>query len=684
MRMRFLLLYLALLAWPVRVCAETPYLVTTLYNEVKSSEIKCRQGDDPAWAQPELYDDSWRRLDSVAIDELKDIWWFRLKVKYDWSEGRDLLEPALSLLIFPGTAYELYANGKLVAKVGITPGRAEDSAWARVHPLPKEHETTLALRVWYQPDFGGQLHRIRKIPKVKLGNYFHLQTDRANEIKDYKLSRIPSYALAFTFLIVGLYHLNLYTRNRKLPEYLWFGFFSISFSLNTVAAHLWRAELTSYHGWMLLLRLSICLVTVLCIQFLLKLLKLPITLPIKVHYAFTLTLFLVFLLGSNETLIGSTGNLFYATQLIYTIAVVFWLIFGKSSRHNTDLAPLRVAFLIMAGLQVLVIARVAVPIPDYIDRLMLELPSVGFATLVFTMGITLSNRFLKVYNEVEALNRDLERKVQERTEEISRQRDEIEEKNQRILDSITYAESLQKTILPETELLQAYNSEVFIFYRPKDIVSGDFYYFQKTETGLILAVLDCTGHGIAGAMMSMVAESLLSQVIVEKGTTDPQEILRVLDERLHRASSSRSGMEWIGMEAAICLIDDQCLRFAGAGRPLYYTNRRRELIAIKGTSKMLGSKRGASNFHSHAIPASEIDMLYLTTDGYADQNGDFTPKYGSKRFQDYLKKISSLPANIQYQLLEDEFDSFKGMQSQRDDVTVLGLRLSKNGSKRDI
>ncbi len=184
--------------------------------------------------------------------------------------------------------------------------------------------------------------------------------------------------------------------------------------------------------------------------------------------------------------------------------------------------------------------------------------------------------------------------------------------------------------------------------------------------------------------MSMVAESFLNQIVLEKGITDPAEILVALDERLHRASSSRAGVEWIGMEATICLIGDQYLHFAGAGRPFYYTNRHGELILIKGTGKMLGSKRQVSKFHSHSILVSEIDMIYLASDGYADQNGDFTSKYGNKRFQDYLKKISRLPANTQYQLLKDEFDSFRGTQPQRDDVTVIGLRLSKNGSGKDI
>ncbi len=423
-----LLIYL-MLAWPVEVCAKIPYLVTTPYSKVETPQVKCRQGDNPAWAQPELYDDSWRRLDSVAVDELKGIWWFRLKVKYDWSEGCNLLEPAMSLLIFPGTAYELYANGKLVAKVGITPGRAEDSAWARIHSLPlKEREMTLALRVWYQPDFGGQLHKARKIPVVKLGDYFHLQMDNVNEINNYKLFRIPTYALACTFLIVGIYHLNLYTHNRKLVEYFWFSVFSIFFSVNTVAATLWRAELMGYYSSILTLRLVICLITISCIQFILSLVKLPINLPIKLHYAFTLIVFLVFLLGPNETLMGNTGNLFYSTQLLYTIAVVYWLLFHRSSRQNKDLSPLRVAFLIMSGLQLIVMVRVLATIPDNIDRMMMELPNIGFATVIFTMGIILSNRFSRVYSEVDALNRDLEQKVHERTEEISRQRNEIEEK----------------------------------------------------------------------------------------------------------------------------------------------------------------------------------------------------------------------------------------------------------------
>lgn len=661
------------------VKAKTSYLVTTLYNEVKSSEIKCRKGDDLAWTSPELHDESWRSLDSVKIDELSGIWWFRLRVQFNWSETHTLLQPALSLLIFPGTAYELYADGALVTRVGSMPpeGRVADSAWARVHALPPKHEMTLALRVWYQPDFGGQLHRVRKIPTVKLGDYFHLYMDSINEAKDYKLSNILTYALALTFLVIGFYHLNLYTRNRKFTEYLWFGLFSITFSLNTAAATLWRAELMGYHSSMLTLRLIICLATVASVQFILSLLKLPITLLIKFHHASALILATIFLLGSNETLTGNTGNLLYGIHLMFTIAIVFWLIFFRSSTQTSDINTLRAAIFIMAGAQIAVTARLAFPIPERLERLMLQLPNIGFATLIFSMGIILSNRFLSVYAEIDTLNRDLERKVEERTQEVVRQRDEIEEKNQRILDSITYAESLQKTILPPPELLQAYIPETFIFYRPKDIVSGDFYYFKKTASGVLLGVFDCTGHGIAGAMISMMGELLLSQIIIEKQMIDPAKIFVALDNGIHRVSSDHLSINWVGMEAAICLIDEKSVHFAGAGRPLYYTNRLGDIVVIKGTSRMLGSRHAASNFHSYQIPISEIDMLYLATDGYADQNGDFTPKYGSRRFQNYLKKISNLPTAIQHQLLKDEFESFKGIQPQRDDVTVLGLRLSK-------
>jgi serine phosphatase RsbU (regulator of sigma subunit) len=239
--------------------------------------------------------------------------------------------------------------------------------------------------------------------------------------------------------------------------------------------------------------------------------------------------------------------------------------------------------------------------------------------------------------------------------------------------------------------------EAFILYKPKDIVSGDFYAFAKRGSKIILAVADCTGHGVPGAFMSMIGTNLFNQVINEKGITQPAEILNQLDIGIERALKQDETDNHDGMDIVICSMDfsSGIFEYAGANRPLWIMHRspletlypegpgdRNDLYGghmclIRPDKVPIGGFHlSARNiFTNHRIVFQPGDSLYLFTDGFADQfGGELGKKLLSKRFRDYLISIRDEPMDQQEKLLDNFFEKWKGSREQVDDVLVVGIR----------
>lgn len=264
--------------------------------------------------------------------------------------------------------------------------------------------------------------------------------------------------------------------------------------------------------------------------------------------------------------------------------------------------------------------------------------------------------------------------------EVLIQKAQIEEKNKDITESIEYAKRIQESILPDSRLLDHGLNQYFIFYRPKDIVSGDFYWFTQQENKTFLAVVDCTGHGVPGAFMSLIGYSLLNQIVKERGITEPAKILSELDrgvkEALRRdnaASQSKDGMD-------VCLIVIDSLRweikFAGANRPLYWWHQY-DIIEIKGTKLSIGGieSEGIRIFEQHLLNIEKGDCMYLFSDGYVDQfGGPRNKKLTSKRFREIIIRNQHKSIAEQNRLFEKAFEEWKGDNNQVDDVALIGVR----------
>lgn len=264
-------------------------------------------------------------------------------------------------------------------------------------------------------------------------------------------------------------------------------------------------------------------------------------------------------------------------------------------------------------------------------------------------------------------------------DEISRHKIELEEKNRSITDSIFYAGRLQKAILPPENLLNKYFSEAFIYFQPKDIVSGDFYWFSGKNEQFILAAVDCTGHGVPGALMSMMGNNFLSSIVETEGISNPAEILQEMNKRTKSSLQNKEASVTAndGMDLAICSIDfaNDTLYYAGAHRPLIFI-RDGELNEIKADKHSIGGVSEIdTTFSLHKIKIKKGDTFYIYSDGYADQFGGIrNRKFMTGKLKEFLLSISSKQMSEQEQLLSENHFNWRGDYDQVDDLLIIGFR----------
>jgi serine phosphatase RsbU (regulator of sigma subunit) len=266
--------------------------------------------------------------------------------------------------------------------------------------------------------------------------------------------------------------------------------------------------------------------------------------------------------------------------------------------------------------------------------------------------------------------------------ERKRNEETIRKKNKDITDSINYARRLQYAILPDEKIITSCLPESFFLYKPKDIVSGDFYWFHHKGNSdtCILAAVDCTGHGVPGAFMSMIGNFHLNGTVIDQGITDPAEILSTLDRKVCAVlkQESEDAITKDGMEISLCVIDTKKreVNFVSAMRPLYII-RNNELLEIKGNKFSIGGYMPDKTFATHKLTLNAGDTFYLTSDGFADQTGgEAGKKFMSKRLKELLMEIQPHSMTNQKMMLEEIFEKWKGEYSQVDDVLVIGVRMN--------
>ena len=278
----------------------------------------------------------------------------------------------------------------------------------------------------------------------------------------------------------------------------------------------------------------------------------------------------------------------------------------------------------------------------------------------------------------------MQNKLQLANAEITSQKEKLEETNTHISDSINYAQNIQRAILPKKEII--YNSfpGAFVLFKPKDVVSGDFYWFsslkEEENSKLIIATVDCTGHGVPGAFMSMIGYELLNEIVLGKRITQPSLILNKLHKGIIRVlrQEDNEAKAMDGMDIALCCFDKEknILQYAGAHRPLNLFQNG-EFIEIKADKRGIGGLvLEERNYTNHTLELHKGDTFYMSSDGYPDQfGGPRDKKYGSRRLKEKLASIQEMDMKEQDQEMNTELKNWKGNCIQTDDILLIGVRV---------
>ena len=326
----------------------------------------------------------------------------------------------------------------------------------------------------------------------------------------------------------------------------------------------------------------------------------------------------------------------------------------------------------------------------------------SFLTLVaVVVGLIITRKKNKLLAEqktlIEEKNKNLEQanidildknaRLSEQAEEIRAQNDRItiqkdliEEKNKKITDSIQYASLIQNAVLPSPSVLSESFAEYFLLNLPRDIVSGDLWWYYKSNNKVMLAVADCTGHGVPGAILSMLGTTLLNEIANQHPEIKANEFLDLLKHKMVEAlvRSDNGSPRHDGMDIAICIfnVEDNTVEIAGANNPVYIL-RNGDIEIIKGDKAHIGLHIKRSNlFSQNTCKIEKGDRFYMFSDGFADQfGGENGNKFMLQNFRNLIISTSNLPLKEQGIALNDAFEKWKGNQEQLDDVLVIGVRL---------
>jgi len=321
-------------------------------------------------------------------------------------------------------------------------------------------------------------------------------------------------------------------------------------------------------------------------------------------------------------------------------------------------------------------------------------------TIIGALYFTYRWRVAHLHRENEILEQKIElrteqlkqanEELQAMNEEINTQMNVIEKKNINITSSIQYAQIIQRAVFPSLEKLEAYFEQNFVLFRPKDIVSGDFYYAKLKGRNLFIAAADCTGHGVPGAFMSVLGISHLNEIISKGVLTKPSEILNELRNRIKKSlhQKGKKGQTQDGLDIAFCTVDLEktVIQYAGAHCPLYLIRKNGnipELIEFKADLMPIGvHPKDDKGFTNYEIPLQHGDTIYLFSDGYVSQTGGTNfETFKRKRFQEILMKIQENSLEEQKHILEQTLTDWQGNYDQVDDILIIGMRYNGTSVK---
>jgi len=690
---------------------------------------KFHAGDDAGWAAP-LFDDSkWSELSTNLADsgkgEFKGVGWFRIHL----SVSSAMFHKTLALKISQAGASEIYFNGKLLYRFGILYSN-DESPYDPAHGqyfIELGNDTSQVIAVRYSA-YKAIAHGLSSP-----GFTLTLQ-DLSTVNEDITASEKTLAASAFIssiFFAFALFHLVLFLFYRKVRSNLYYSIMAIILSIfwlypcitgftpNAIFHDIFNSALLFtypvFFFFMVMLLYSIF--------------KLRLTVMFWIVLGLTAIDFA--LAGINIAGYGIAMALLVPVSSIESLRIAIGAV--KRKKPGAWIIAIGFSLFSLVILLVLVAVLIFILFPKHGHSLNLDSSNGGnYVFYVFfawafsiptSMSIYLASDFARTNKTlalqlvhvkqlaeqniqkekekqqiIEGQKEMLEKQVKEKTAEIQEQKDELEEKNKEITDSITYARRIQQAILPPPEMLNEALGEHVVVYKPKDVVSGDFYWCHATGDKVIFAVADCTGHGVPGAFMSMIGNSILNEVVIDKKNTEADVILNELRTAL--ISTLQKGAGHItrdGMDIALCVWNkkDNTIQYAGANNSLYWVSKgiaseggleetekirlySNHLLEIVADKQPIGYQEGKMDvpFTKHIIQLRKGDMIYITSDGYTDQfGGDKNKKFTSKRFREMLASFADKSITEQKQMLEDTIEQWKKYETQTDDICVIGVRL---------
>jgi serine phosphatase RsbU (regulator of sigma subunit)/tetratricopeptide (TPR) repeat protein len=265
--------------------------------------------------------------------------------------------------------------------------------------------------------------------------------------------------------------------------------------------------------------------------------------------------------------------------------------------------------------------------------------------------------------------------IEEQKLDVENARDLLEEKNTEITDSIQYAKRIQNAILPPAKIVKEHLKESFILYKPKDVVAGDFYWMENKNGKVLFAAADCTGHGVPGAMVSVVCNNALNRSVREYGLTDPGKILDKTREIVIQEFDKSEEEVKDGMDIALCSIEGFKLQYAGAHNPLWII-RNGKILETKANKQPIGQFDNQEDYTTHNFDLEPGDSLYIFSDGYVDQfGGEKGKKFKTNSFRELLLSIQNKCMEEQKSIIDNSFETWKGNLEQIDDVCIIGVRV---------
>jgi len=634
----------------------------------------------------------WARQEGKSYPELGYAT-YRLKIKVP---DQDSDYNFIFMSIFASA--KLWVNGSFCFERGKVADNSEQSEAAFIteyySPINYDNGRDTLDIIIQTSDFvyGGPAAGLRR--KVVFGPVAQINAERI------KTGSINALLIGIS-LLIAIYHIVLFLYRRNELSYLIFALMSIVLACWTIYSSGIFTELFSYEGYFRFGSIGPSFFSPLIVLFYYYIYREEV--HKKAVIAF-LTLGLIFWLIYlfSSTIFMSKILTIYLLNIVIPPAYLLGYSLVKAlfrRRQGSILSFLSLIIFYATVLHDVLLTN------GYITGFGNYISSQGFVALIIMQSLVLAQMFSHTFNKNLSLSMNLEKLVEERTktideqkailekqnqdlqfqkEEIKAQSEMVIQRNEEITDSLNYAMKIQSAVLPPEQYFHEILNDVFIYFKPRDIVSGDFYWIKQVNQYVILAAADCTGHGVPGAFMSMLGMSYLNEIVHRREITQANQVLNELRREIRNSLRQHGQPEESkdGIDMALCVIDEKnrVLQYSGANNPLYLIRDKNggpQLLEYKPDQMPLGYYQGRFKaFKNNNVQLEFGDVFYLFSDGFMDQKGgEEGKKFLSKNFKRLLMEIYEEPMQDQQMILDATFSDWKGDNPQVDDVLVIGVRV---------